>query len=98
MQVDSQLFGSCKPVLLYVTPTSPQRETAADTKPALTLAVHRMPSRNWDANIFKVHELHAAFVHIFIGLFFLMPLPLIIFTMTLLHQFCATVGSHVLHS
>jgi len=35
-------------------PTSPQLESAADTKPALTLAVHRMPSRNWDANVFKV--------------------------------------------
>jgi len=54
LQVDNQLFGSCKPVLLYVMPTSPQLESAADTKPALTLAVHRMPSRNWDANVFKV--------------------------------------------
>jgi len=54
LQVDNQLFGSCKPVLLYVMPTSPQRESPADTKPALTLAIHRIPSRNWNANVFKV--------------------------------------------
>jgi len=50
-------------------PTSPQRETAADTKPALTLAVHRMPSRNWDANVFKVRRLHSAFVHGLLSVF-----------------------------
>jgi len=74
-------------------PTSPQHETAVDTKPALTLAVHRMPSRNWDANVFKVLRLHSASV---------LSLSLVLtygfsfgkfLSVILLLQFCAVIGS-----
>lgn len=52
-QVDNQLFDSCRPVLLCVIPTSPARDAASDTKPAISVAIHKLPSRNWNANIFK---------------------------------------------
>jgi len=79
-------------------PTSPQRETAADTKPALTLAIHRMPSRNWDANVFKVHQQCSAFVHSLL-LFFTCGFTFDYFLpVTLLLQFRAIISSCVAYN
>ena len=52
-QIDNQLFGTPRPILLYVTPTS-KDEITAEAKPALHICAHKMSSRHWNAQIFKV--------------------------------------------
>ena len=52
-QIDNQLFGTPRPILLYVTPTS-KDEVTAEVKPALHICAHKMSSRHWNAQIFKV--------------------------------------------
>ena len=52
-QVDNQLFGAVRPVMLYVTPNV--HHDHPDTTPALQISAYKVPSAKWNAEIFKVH-------------------------------------------
>ena len=52
LQADNQLFGTQRPIMLYVTPTT--RRDVPDNTPALHIAAHKVPNANWNAEIFKV--------------------------------------------
>ena len=54
-QVDNQVFGSYRPVLLYLTPPS-RPEEMMDPSPVIQLSAHRIPKSKWNAEIFKVNE------------------------------------------
>ncbi|OWF52509.1 Vacuolar protein sorting-associated protein 13D [Mizuhopecten yessoensis] len=51
VQMDNQLFGTQRPVMLYVTPTSKQE--GPDKTYALHMAVHKIPNTKWNADIYK---------------------------------------------
>ena len=52
VQVDNQLFGAVRPVMVYVTPNS--RHDVTDGTPALHISTFKVPSAKWNAEIFKV--------------------------------------------
>ncbi|CAH1798376.1 unnamed protein product [Owenia fusiformis] len=51
VQVDNQLFGSVKPVALFVTPRAKKDETG--TVPAIAISAHKIPNQQWNADIYK---------------------------------------------
>ncbi|ESO90417.1 hypothetical protein LOTGIDRAFT_175825, partial [Lottia gigantea] len=51
VQVDNQMIGASRPVVLFVTQTN-QRETV-DNTPALFITAHKLPSGKWNAEIYK---------------------------------------------
>ena len=53
LQIDNQIFGTLRPVLLYATPKS-RKDLDADRKPALQISAHKVPSGKWNADIYKV--------------------------------------------
>ena len=44
LQADNQLFGTQRPIMLYVTPTT--RRDVSDNTPALHIAAHKVPNAN----------------------------------------------------
>ena len=52
IQVDNQLFGAVRPVMVYVTPNV--RRDIPDSSPALHITAYKVPSAKWNAEIFKV--------------------------------------------
>ena len=60
-QVDNQVFGSYRPVLLYLTPPS-RPEEMMDPSPVIQLRAHRIPKSKWNAEIFKVNEKCTIFI------------------------------------
>ncbi len=55
LQIDNQLFGSLRPVLLFMTPPKQKGETM-DTAPALQFSAHKMLNDKWNADIYTVRN------------------------------------------
>ncbi|KAL5009744.1 hypothetical protein ScPMuIL_012049 [Solemya velum] len=51
IQVDNQLFGTQRTVMLHITPTS--KSDVPDNTPALHIAAQRVPHNEWNADIYK---------------------------------------------
>ncbi|XP_041352246.1 vacuolar protein sorting-associated protein 13D-like isoform X2 [Gigantopelta aegis] len=51
LQIDNQMFGAQRSVLLFVTPQT--RSDVADNTPALHITAHKVRSAKWNAEIFK---------------------------------------------
>ncbi|XP_055954862.1 intermembrane lipid transfer protein VPS13D-like [Patella vulgata] len=51
VQVDNQMFGAQRPVVLFVTQT--QQREGPDNTPALYISAHKLPSGKWNAEIYK---------------------------------------------
>ncbi|KAL3882452.1 hypothetical protein ACJMK2_028790 [Sinanodonta woodiana] len=60
-RVDNQLFGTSRPLFLYISPTA-KRDVPENT-PAIHVAAHKVPNHKWNAEIYKhliisVRKLH----------------------------------------
>ncbi|XP_064629557.1 intermembrane lipid transfer protein VPS13D-like isoform X2 [Lineus longissimus] len=53
IQVDNQLFGAHRPVMLFVTPASRKKRQFDEEEPALSIKAHKIPNSTWNAEIFK---------------------------------------------
>ncbi|XP_059165407.1 intermembrane lipid transfer protein VPS13D-like [Physella acuta] len=51
IQADNQMWGTQRPVVMFVTPLS--RRDMTDSTPALLVSAHKVPSGKWKAEIFK---------------------------------------------
>ncbi|KAK3583966.1 hypothetical protein CHS0354_033760 [Potamilus streckersoni] len=50
-QVDNQLFGTSRPLFLYISPTA--KRDVPDNTPAIHVAAHKVPNHKWNAEIYK---------------------------------------------